>query len=229
MNDLVVYTAITGNCVDKLHPVEPAEDIKGRRVKFVCFTHAATPVRGWEIRPPVWEHNDNARRTARWHKIMSHFLFPEAEWTIWHDGSHNFKIDPCQLIDEVSLWAGTFATFKHPLRDCMYQELQACLKLKKDNARIMQAQVAGYRAAGMPEHFGLFETACVVRHNREEVKKINEAWWQEIASGSLRDQLSLPYVLWRNPDSVVVSRISGCRDRSQWFDVYPHWCVRRAV
>ena len=51
----------------------------------------------------------------------------------------------------------------------------------------------------MPQNYGLSENSILIRrHNKIEVKNIMNRWWKEIISHSHRDQLSLPYVCWKN-------------------------------
>ena len=63
----------------------------------------------------------------------------------------------------------------------------------------MRKQVDRYRKAGYPADNGLVSGAIIFRKNASPtVKKINEDWWREIESGSVRDQLSFDYVAWKN-------------------------------
>jgi hypothetical protein len=41
------------------------------------------------------------------------------------------------------------------------------------------------------------ENCIIVRKNDIITQGINELWWQEYSTGSCRDQVSMPYVLWR--------------------------------
>jgi hypothetical protein len=51
----------------------------------------------------------------------------------------------------------------------------------------------------MPENYGLSENSILIRnHNKIEVMAIMKKWWKEIVSYSHRDQLSLPYVCYKN-------------------------------
>ncbi|MBU1260688.1 MAG: hypothetical protein KJ757_02245 [Planctomycetes bacterium] len=44
---------------------------------------------------------------------------------------------------------------------------------------------------------GLYEAGVILRRNTDRVSKIMEYWWLEYSQGAKRDQLSLPYVLWK--------------------------------
>ena len=88
--------------------------------------------------------------------------------------------------------------FKHPDRDCLYVEAAFCAKHGKDKRAVLQAQMARYQRAGMPKRWGLAETRVVIRRNTERICDLSDAWWTEIEHGSLRDQVSFPYVCWKN-------------------------------
>lgn len=214
---LVVYTAIFGQIRDKLYPPQnAAED-----VPYVAYMDAEElpEVGGWEIRRPVW-HLPDARRKARKHKLLSHRLHPEADYTLWVDGCLTPVVDPWDLVDRY-LRNTDLCVFRHAQRKCLYQEVEACVRLRKDDPRIMRAQVAKYRREGYPYHNGLAETTAVLRRHSEKIRRLNEAWWAELAANSLRDQLSLDYVCWKH--GIRYSVFSGLRYRSPYF----HWRAHR--
>lgn len=192
---LVVYTAIFGDIPDRLLPPRRAPD---PGVRWVCFTDRPGSFEGhgaWELRPPAWTHDDG-RRAARHHKVLSHRLFPEADVAVWHDGNIRLTVDPWRIVDR-HLAGHELAAFRHSQRGCVYEELEACLALGKDDPERMRAQVARYRAEGYPERRGLSETGMLVRRHTPRVAAFNEAWWREIEGGSVRDQLSFDVTLWR--------------------------------
>lgn len=194
---LVVYTAIFGSIPDRLRP--PGRARRDAGIRFVCFTDRADgrPTEGsWELRRPEWSHPD-PRRAARYHKILSHVLFPDADYSIWHDGNIQLVVDPWRLVERLQPGGIEVASFKHRDRNCVYEELEACIRLDKDGVERMSRQVAGYRDAGYPEQNGLAETGVLVRRHSERVRELNQAWWREIENGSVRDQLSFDFVRWR--------------------------------
>jgi hypothetical protein len=218
---LVVYTAITGGFGNDLRPPINYEDPQGREIEFVCFSdgiyQAPDP---WKLYVPLWEH-DNPRRTARYHKVMPHRVLPDAEFWLWHDGNQQLKTNPWGLVDAYLDEPGSqLATYKHPQRDCVYQEHEACLKLGKDDPATMASQIKRYRDEGYPEHNGMIESTVVLRANTPAIKELNEAWWREIRDGSLRDQLSFNYVATKL--KLPYSHVAGQRDRPVYFDYFAH-------
>ena len=89
--------------------------------------------------------------------------------------------------------------FPHGGRDCIYDEVEACIAYKKDDARIIYRQADKYRHDGMPEHYGLIDAGCMVRaHRNSDVVGLMNNWWKEFLNGCHRDQISFPYVCWKN-------------------------------
>ncbi|MBL4693043.1 MAG: hypothetical protein JKY92_06910, partial [Magnetovibrio sp.] len=55
-----------------------------------------------------------------------------------------------------------------------------------------------YLADNIPLDLKLFENNFLLRrHNAPDVVKLMEAWWEQMNTHSHRDQLSLPYVAWK--------------------------------
>jgi GT2 family glycosyltransferase len=189
----VVYTVITGGR-DTLE--DPLFVPPGWR--FICFTDSSN-VRSqiWDVRPLAWSSPDgDPRRTARWHKVNAHKLFPKDPVSIWTDASVRVTGDWRYL-----LWyLGSFdlASYRHYSRDCLYDEARECIRLGLDDSARILEQVTRYQAEGYPEHNGLLETTILLRRHLEpNMTRFAELWWGEISQGSKRDQISVNYVAWR--------------------------------
>ena len=230
MSKTVVYSCVTGN-YDKMSETilasraQPEED-----VSYVLFTDGIDGERvhraegsdiTWSVRPPHWKHQICRRRTARWHKLNSHVLFPDAEYTVWLDGSQRIKtIRPYYDLVAPYLVRHNIATFKHPNRTCVFQEIEACKMRRKDNHALMDRQAEAYRKASYPPFNGMVETACLVRRNCIEVSRFNNVWWDQMVNHSYRDQLSFNYTAWMLKQDYGL--IPGCRDKSKFFDFVMH-------
>ena len=223
MSKTVIYSCVTGNYDKLLSAILASRAIPEEDVSYVLFTdqtglpekyRATGSHLSWEIRPLEWQHKLCRRRTARWHKLMSHLLFPEAEHTIWLDGSQRLHAVAAAKILLPHLGDKSIATFKHPDRTCVFQELHACKRLKKDNAVLMERQLEAYRKEGYPVFNGMVETACVIRKQGPEQLEFNRLWWQQIKQHSFRDQLSFNYVAWKL--GMSYGRVPGCRAKSDF-------------
>lgn len=189
-----VYTAITGG-KDVLRPLQYVIP----DVEYICFTDdPSMTAEGWTCRPLDYNHRDPTRR-ARRPKILAHQYLKDFDWSLWIDG--NFEITghiEAFIMEHVS--EAAFHAFKHNKRAYAYEEFPRCKELEKDDPVLIDAQEARYRAEGMPEDRRLLYSGVLLRrHNDPEVKAAMKLWWSEIKRGSRRDQLSLPYVLWKQP------------------------------
>lgn len=192
---IVVYTAIVNNYNPLRNPAHIDPDID-----YACFTDqpkwfALSNNTIWKGRPfPVSDLD--ATRMNRQVKLLPHRFFPEYDTSIYVDGSIQITGSIRALLAEYG--QPKMLGFKHPKRDCAYQEGKTCIEMNKETPEVIRNQLARYRSEGFPEHFGLIEGGVLIRrHNDPEIVALMEAWWHELQSESRRDQISFPYVAWR--------------------------------
>ena len=225
MVDLTVFTCVMGG-FESLDKAASGAPIRSEGIRFVIITdhQRGGVIQGkngaWEIMNPIWEHPDSPRRTARFHKINAHLIFPDTECSIWIDGSQEFKpVDPRIILRE-ALHPHDLAAFFHPDRQCAYQEGEACKRFLKDDPGLIDRQMDRYKFEGYPINNGLVETTCVCRRHTATTAKFNEVWWKEIETGSVRDQLSFNYAAWKT--DIQYGYVPGHRDRSPYFVFHTH-------
>lgn len=221
-NTKVVYTCITAH-YDELYNhtyMNPDWD-------YVCFTDDLTIANDnnslWQLRPLVYTKLDPVRN-QRWHKLHAHSLFPEYEYSLWIDS--NIDILTPAVFDDVYTAIENkqqISIAPHPERDCLYDEMQACIDHKKDTLENMHSQIENYKTAGFPSHYGLFETNIMFRsHNSSKIMKVMNDWWRWIKNYSKRDQLSLTYVLWKNKVMVIPLTTKHYRTLDGRVRFWPH-------
>jgi hypothetical protein len=232
----LVYTAIFGGH-DALKPV-PAQDMP---CDFVCFTDEAAALRGaahgWRI-IEVHRTSDNPRMQAKWFKLMSHRICPGGRLAlrydlfsmfrprydaiVWVDGSISIK--SASFVRELteSIGPSGWVVFKHPDRDCIYEECAVSASMLKYTRQPIAEQVSHYRGQGHPPHAGLFACGIIARsvRNNPRLHALNEAWWAENRRWSYQDQLSLPYLLRRF--QLGVDLVPYNLWHNDWFDHLPH-------
>lgn len=90
--------------------------------------------------------------------------------------------------------------WRHPeQRDCLFQEAAYCQDWEKYAGQPIREQTQRYRAAGMPEHHGLFACGTLRWEHTPAAKAFGEVWLGEQTTGSIQDQISLPFLLWLLP------------------------------
>lgn len=193
--DTVIYTAISGNYDDLKDPNYIDENCD-----YICFTdNPKIKSNIWNVRPFPKNTLDSVRK-CRNLKILPHRYLKEYKYSIWMDGNIeiNGKLDPLisRYFRELSK---ELLTFKHPSRDCIYDEAEACITMKTDNAKTISKQIEKYYNEGFPKKNGLVESNVIFReHNSPKVIQVMEDWWKEVESYSRRDQLSFNYVAWKH-------------------------------
>ncbi len=201
---VVVYTAVTGG-YDLLKPVP--EWLKAS-ANFTAFLDDPSFALNFSVRersqklgwlPETISETDfnslDPCRVAKRFKVLAHEYFPRAEFSLWVDGCVELLI-PYSLPELVRIFLkdADICVFRHPKRDCLYEEAKAVLRQRLDTKERVHSQVQRYRTEGYPERAGLVEATVILRRHTARVKEFNEAWWQEIEEGSRRDQISFNYV-----------------------------------
>lgn len=190
---IAIYTAIFGN-KDDLHAIKH----QSNTIDYYCFTdNPGLTDQNYRIivSTPLFE---DPVRSAKVYKILPHVFLHHYEYTIWVDGCVDIIEEDMESLISKALAKNNISFFPHPNRDCIYEEAQACIQLKKDNSSVIQNQMDHYRSEGYPEHNGLIAGTVILRRNNScDVISMNNAWWAEIAKHSKRDQLSFNFVAWK--------------------------------
>lgn len=210
--DIVVYSCITGGR-DHIKHIAHRDAFR-----YVMFTDAEpTDPCGWEI---VLIDGSQPLKAARYHKHNPQSLFPEARITIWIDGTHWPYSSLVPLLNLVE--KNDIAVSKHYSRTRVVDEVSTCVTGKMDDVEKLRAQWEQYRSDGFQDNIGLYETSYLVRKHTQRLAELQELWWGEIQKHTFRDQISLPYCLWKL--GMTVSVIPGrCRyGRNDFFKMTPH-------
>lgn len=195
---IVIYSCITGDYDDIVEPLYCNEN-----VDYILLTNnTKLKSEKWkvmQIPEEIQEQFDNNITLNRFVKINPHKVFKGYEYSIYIDGNIRLISDISCYINNINKDIG-IALHQHSKRNCIYDEVLACKRLGKGNAIKMEEQMDKYRKEGYPENNGLLEATMIVTDLKHDIsKKIINDWWKEfINSGSYRDQLSLPYVIWKN-------------------------------
>lgn len=143
------------------------------------------------------QDNLTPRMRSRFWKMRPHLLFPKADITIWHGGNIQLKVDPWFAIEE---WLGDadMALFRHPHRDCVYEEAEVAVAMGKEQEALARSYCHYLNGLGYPRHHGLAACWFMIRRNNKTMKAFHERWWNWMRyAGLRRDQLCFNPVLWR--------------------------------
>lgn len=201
---IVIYTCITGGYDNLLDP-----EFVNKNVKYVAFTDNISAKSDiWEVRniPDFLADKPNSF-INRYIKFHANELFADYDYAIYIDGNIKITSDLTCLLTLINPKIG-LATYRHCLRDCFYEETKACLYGTKGNPRYIKKQIKRYKKEGFPPHFGLLECTLLFIQIGDNSKLLFSNWWDEFTkSRSGRDQLALPYTIWKmklNPKDIAV-------------------------
>lgn len=198
---IAIYTCITGG-YDNLR--EPELLIDGCDYFFISeHPPESDSVYRWiDVNNFVPSDIKDDRLKNRYCKINAHKIFPEYKYSIYMDGYLTMKEDLTLIIDK--LGKSGLAVLSYREWESVYTEAIRCIQGHLEHADPILEQIEKYWLEGMPNDFPTILCGVLIRqHNNPHCVKIMEDWWKEIIStGSRRDQISLPYVLWRNDYSI---------------------------
>ncbi len=206
---IVVYTCIIGDYDDLKEPlvISPECDYFIISDKKPERKTAFQYIDIKEIVPT--DITDNTRKN-RYCKINVHKIFPQYRYSVYFDGSMQLKNSMVDFIYRLPK-TRLIAYCPNPWKG-IYREVMSVLQNKRDDERILLEQAEKYWLEGMPEDFGSVICCMLIReHNNSVCKKIMEEWWEQLVQFSKRDQVSLPYVLWKN--GYTISEVGVVMDR----------------
>lgn len=181
--------------------------------KFIAYTDQTSKL--WEVRP-IYDRFASPRRNSRIHKLQIH-QYVDTEYSIWMDANLALRVPPEQIVSE---WLKDYdiAVFKHPERDCIYDEAMICATHRLDDPEIIIEQAVKYEKAGFTKKRGLAECNVIVRRHTPKIEAFNNAWWSEYCRHSVRDQISFMYVA--DKLGMRVNYITPC---ARWGHPYFHF------
>lgn len=195
---IVVYTSIFGNYDQVAEPLFCPDNCE-----FVIITDNEVPGES------KWERYDLSRldnsfnkltnvQKNRYCKMLPFRLFPEVKYTVYVDGNIQPVSDFTQFINVPMKYGIAF--HNHKARNSVYQEADACKTLKKASSDDINELVVYLRDNRFPDKYGMVECNMIVRNNTcETMKKVMQEWWEQFNTHKVkRDQLTLPYVCWKN-------------------------------
>lgn len=194
---IAVYTCIVGGYDEISDPIVINENID-----YFIFSDHTIESEIWNqkiIPENILELGDNTiiNRYLKFHPAE---LFPDYDFVIYTDGNVQVISDITPLLKYTKNKLG-IAFHAHSYRDSIYDEVEVLTKVvKRGNPDKLMKQITAYRHEGFPDHYGLPEATIIITDlSNHNITSFFNQWWEEfLNSGSFRDQISLPYILWKN-------------------------------
>ncbi|KAH1134614.1 hypothetical protein GLYMA_05G156400v4 [Glycine max] len=172
---------------------------------------------------------DEPRRNGKVPKILTHRLFPQAQYSIWIDGKMELIVDPL-LILERYLWRGrhTFAIAQHKHHRSIYEEADSNKRRKRYARPLIDLHIKIYYYEGMKPwssnkktNSDVPEGAIIIREHTAINNLFSCLWFNEVHLFTPRDQLSFGYVAYRLGDAFKFFMFPNCEYNSL-FVLHPH-------
>lgn len=185
---IVLFTAIFGGSDSlKRAPIGPD--------RCVCYTDDESvpgpSANGWQIVRMLAEQKP--RRLARVLKMTPQELFPDAEASVWVDGS--IEIRDWQQLMQGAL-GSEIACLAHPDRSTCYDEGKTVVRLKIAHPWRVNQALDLYREDGFAPT-SLSTTGLFYRLNTHRVAAFNELWRSHLAAYGTNDQVHVDYCAWK--------------------------------
>ncbi len=189
-DSMVIYTGIFGD-YDELH--EPL--VIDPKVDYICFTDQANIKSDvWKIKHVENNANIDLRLFTRQFKLMPHRFLPEYATSVWMDASMQITNSIVELIHKYQV-CSDMLFFPHE-GTCIY-DIALGEQYREKKEKLLR-QMVTYYEDGYPIDNGIIFGGFLVRnHNQNRVIDAMEEWYSHVEKYSMRDQLSLPYVLWK--------------------------------
>jgi hypothetical protein len=213
---LAIYTCIAGDYDELLLPA-----VAEVEADYFCFTdQPIADAKGWQLRP-LPEFRTDGGLASRYVKMHPHRLFADHDVSVYVDANVR-ALDGIVALAEDALRRGCLAMYRHPFRSRLADEADECALLGYDFLWRFRRLMRRYAAEGLPPAVALVEANVLVRrHHDPTLIAAMELWWSEYRSGIRRDQLSLPYALWKQGIDVVDLGRSDARFDQAHFAMTP--------
>jgi hypothetical protein len=221
----VVYTSVFGSYDWVFPPLEIEDDIC-----YVLFTdNPGLSVRGWKTVVVEADRFHDARAANRYYKMLAHKEFPDFDYSLYIDGNIRLLGKTSRIIREFHSSESCLGLFRHPIRSSVREEADSCVMTGKiTNTAALEKELSLYREYGFLDDVGLVEaTVNFKNHQHPSLAEAMELWWSLFERFGTRDQISLPYVLWKKGVPCTYQPFSF-RDPNPYFGFYTHRGDQRA-
>lgn len=187
MNTLAVYTANIGGKDPLREPL-----VVSGAADYIYFTDQDFRSTVWDIRPI--KSTGDPTLQSRWYFDQSCMVLSEYEYTVMHGANSQLSVDPWELV--AYLDDADMAAYRHPHRDCVYKEAEACKAFGKGNPERIDEQMAFYAGEGYPRGNGLSACILLARRRTPALAAFEALWYTQVVRYSRRDQLSFDFARW---------------------------------
>jgi hypothetical protein len=214
---IVFYTCIFGN-----YDLVKNINIKLlKKFNFFLITNLNIKSKNWNI---LKVNNDRLNNffLSRFYKFFLHNKLKKYKYSVYFDGNIVLEKDFLFLLKKFINSKKDIGLFKHSSRSSVYEEISANLKEKKNNSNDIKKLLNFYRKNKYSSVNDLTENCIIFRmNNSKKILLAMSLWWKLLGLYGKRDQILLPYVIWKTRISKLIFDIN-LRDTS-YVTFFPHY------
>ena len=209
---IAIYTCITGDYDNVVEPMYCNENID-----YILFTNnKKIKSNNWKI---IYVDNKNKLDNVMLNRYIKMHPFEYLEgydYSIYIDGNIKIYVDISCYVEKINNKYG-LALSMHSSRNKLSDEVKACEMLKKGNIEELEKEINFFIKDGMPDDYGLLEAPIIATNLKSKVAyEILNEWWDCFSSSkAYRDQIFLPYILWKR--NIKIKEI-GTLSNNIWLD-----------
>lgn len=166
-------------------------------VDYFAFVDRQHDCKVWKQLPAYkfsTDKNYQGRRNAKLAKVLGSLLLSDYDAYIWHDPYCEVVEPPINIVENF-LCSSDICLFKHPERNCVYDEIEILRERNLDTQENLNATKQFLENNNYPKNAGLYELTSFAYRNSFEMKQCMLTWYELICRYSSRDQLTFPYAL----------------------------------
>lgn len=187
---IAVVSAVSGGYDAFRPPVVPDP-----RIDYIVYSD--TPVEDpgiYDVRPLPYIDADSTR-SARFVKTNISNLLPEYDYVMWIDANILITGEIYPMFDRFMKSGKEFSAMLHPTRKSPYEEMDACIRGRKDDVEAIREQKEYYKKQGYETEQLIESNILFYNINGSKIDEFLNLWWTQIDRFSRRDQFSINYAL----------------------------------
>lgn len=215
-NKICVYTCITGD-YDNIKEIKKKE--KG--IDYYLFTNNKN------IKSNTWKVvfiEDKSLSNAllsRKIKILGNDIVNKYDIALWMDAAVEFKRDINDFIKKYLKENDVYACFKHSMRNSILEEMNACLRFRKEEYSKIENLKKFYIKEKYNYDNGLVENTVFIKRPKDKtVIDTMKIWYDIVSSYTTRDQLSFNYAI--SKTNLKINWIEEKVFDNDWFKWHQH-------
>jgi hypothetical protein len=167
--------------------------------------------------------NYNNFLLSRYYKFFFHHKIKKYNYSVYFDANVHLKNNFSKLLNKFINSDKDIGLFKHSIRNNVYQEIDTNLANNKIQ-KVDKDKILKFYKKNKYYSFNDLSENCVIlrKHNSKKLFKTMTCWWRLLRFFIKRDQISLPYALWKYKVSKIVFNVN-LRKKNRYLYIFPHY------